>query len=301
MKVIFVHGRDQQDQAPRQLRANWLTAWEKGLAKSKLSLPPEENIHIPYYADTLIDLMQELDQPKKGEPVRSGSDGINAAQELAFTKEYLTEIALATATTFEERMDVKTMSEVDRGPLNWEVIQKLAGFLDRKNIFGDYPIKKATRDVFVYLTQNHIKEAVNSIVENAFDATPCVVIGHSLGSIVTYLVLKQNPHYHVKKYITIGSPLGVASLAKYLEPPLVMPECISGDAADRWYNVFDERDFVALNPLNPLNPLDTRHFNNGFDILNSTHVNNHTPNRHGIAGYLNDKILAKSIYDAMLA
>jgi len=293
MKVIFVHGRDQQYIAPRQLRANWLTAWEKGLAKSDLALPPEDSIHTHYYADTLIELMEKLVQEEKGEATRSGSDGINEAQELDFTKEYLKEIALATSTTFEERMDVKKMAEEERGPLNWKAVQKLAGFLDKKNIFGDYPIKIATRDVFVYLTQNHIKEAVNKVVENAFDATPCVVVGHSLGSIITYLVLKNNPNYHVKKYITIGSPLGMTSIAKYLEPPLVMPKCIKGEATDRWYNVYDERDYVALHPL------DNKHFNNGFEIMNSTHVKNKTASRHGIAGYLDDKIIAKSIYDAM--
>ena len=295
MKVIFVHGRDQQDQSPRQLRANWLTAWEKGLAKSNLSLPSEDCIHLPYYADTLYDLLQETIKAEKGEATRSGSDGINEAQELYFTKEYLKEIAMATTTTFEERMDVKNIVEVERGPLNWEPVQKLAGYLDEKNILGDYPIKKATRDVFVYLTQNHIKEAVNSIVENAFDATPCVVVGHSLGSIVTYLVLKNNPQYNVKKYITIGSPLGMTSLVKHLEPPFIMPECIRGEATDRWTNVYDEKDFIALHPL------DNSHFNNGFDIVNRAHVKNHTRNHHGIAGYLDDEITAKSIYDAMIA
>jgi len=295
MKVIFVHGRDQHYLHPRQLRANWLTAWEKGLAKSKLSLPSEDSIHIPYYADTLYEQLQELLKPKQGETMRSGTNGINEAQELAFTKAYLKEIALATATTFEERMDLQEMTEVKRGILDWQVVQKLTGFLDNKNIFGDYPVKLATRDVFVYLTQNHIKEAVNSIVEKAFDATPCVVVGHSLGSIVTYLVLKNNPKYQVKKYITIGSPLGLTALAKHLEPPLVMPECIRGDAPDRWYNAYDVRDFIALHPL------DQKHFNNGFDIVNSTHVKNHTANRHGIAGYLADEIIAKTIYDAMFA
>jgi len=296
MKVIFIHGRDQQDQAPRQLRANWLTAWEKGLAKSNLTLPPEDSIHIPYYADRLHALMLELILPKADQEIsRSGSTGINEAQELAFTKEYLKEIALAKATTFEERMEIKAMAEAERGPLNWAPVQSLLGALDKTNIFGDYPVKKATRDVFVYLTQNQIKEAINKIVEKTFDTTPCVVVGHSLGSIVSYLVLKNNPDFQVKKFITIGSPLGMTSLAKHLEPPLVMPECIQGDAADCWYNVYDESDFIALHPL------DKQHFNNGFEIVNSTHVINHTKNRHGIAGYLDDELIAKTIYDAMLA
>lgn len=295
MKVIFVHGRDQQEQAPRQLRANWLTAWEKGLEKSNLSLPPEDTIHTPYYADTLFELMQTSGQAKKGLVTRGGSDGINEAQEMEFKREFYKEMAMATTSTREERMDVENLDQRKRGILNTGIVQNFVGYLDEKGILGDYPLEKATKDVFVYLTQNHIKEAVNSIVEDAFDETPCVVVGHSLGTIVSYLVLKNNPNYNVKKYITIGSPLGMTSLAKHLEPALVMPECIKGDAADRWYNVYDERDFVALHPLDKL------HFDNGFDIVNSTHVENHTKNRHGIVGYLDDEVIAKAIYDAMLA
>lgn len=294
MKVVFVHGRDQQDQSPQELRKIWLEAWEKGLAKSNLSLPADDRIHTPNYAATLFTLLQDLLQAKKGAPTRSGSTGLNEAQELAFTQDYLKEIALATATNFEERMDINSMAEVHRGIRNWDIVLKLASFLDKKNILGDFPLRIATRDVFAYLTQNHIKEAVNGIVERAIsDSTPCVVVGHSLGSIVTYLTLKNNPQYHVKKYITIGSPLGMTALSKHLELPLVMPECIKGNAADRWYNVYDKKDFIALHPLDP------KHFNNGFAIVNSTHVKNHTDNRHGITGYLDDPIIAKLIYDAM--
>lgn len=293
MKVIFVHGRDQQDQAPRQLRVNWLTAWEKGLAKSNLSLPPEEQIHIPYYADTLTDLMEKLGQSSRGVTTRSGGSSYSEAKESQFSEAYLKEIALANAVTRDEKMDVEKLTQRERGILNSDIIQNLAEWLDRKNILGDYPVRKATKDVFVYLTQNHIKEAVNGIVEEAFDDTPCVAVGHSLGTIVTYLVLKNNPQYNVKKYITIGSPLGLNALSKFLEQPLVMPKSIKSEAPDRWYNAYDEKDFVALNPL------DEKYFNNGFDIVNSTHVKNHTDNHHGIDGYLDDEIIAKKIYDAM--
>ncbi|MEO1654625.1 MAG: alpha/beta hydrolase [Bacteroidota bacterium] len=295
MKVIFIHGRDQQDTTPTQLRAEWLTAWEKGLAKSKLSLPSEDQVHFPYYADTLHQAMLDLTQTKKGEATRSGSQGINEAQELDFTREYFYEIARATVSNVGEGQELKKMQEAERGLLNWDPVQKLANFLDKKEIFGDYPLRKATRDVFVYLTQNHIKAAVNQIVEAAFDDTPCIVVGHSLGTIVAYLVLKNNPQFQVKKFITIGSPLGISSLAKYLEPPLVMPKSIRGEASDRWHNFYDDRDFVALNPL------DKKHFNNGFQIINSTHVKNHTPNRHGMTGYLDDALIAKTIYEAMFA
>jgi len=293
MKVIFVHGRSQQHLAPRQLRANWLTAWEKGLAKSGLVLPAEDHIHIPYYADVLEHYLQQDALLPKEEVTRGTTIRRGEAHEIEFTQDFLREMANQTAQTPEERYAVDQMDIRYRGPQNWEVVQRLASYLDRSMLLGDYPIRKVVRDVYLYLTEPQIKEGVNRIVEREFDDSPCVVVGHSLGSIVTYLVLKNNPEYKVKKYITIGSPLGLRTLAAYLEPPLVMPSSIVGDAPDRWYNVYDERDFIALHPL------DAKHFNNGFDIVNSTHVRNHTSNRHGIAGYLDDEVVAKLIYDAM--
>ena len=55
----------------------------------------------------------------------------------------------------------------------------------------------------------------------------------------------------------------------------------------------DERDVVALYPLDQ----------SGFPIMpaieNKTDVDNHTENRAGIAGYLNDRVVAKRIYEAL--
>ena len=60
----------------------------------------------------------------------------------------------------------------------------------------------------------------------------------------------------------------------------------------------DERDVVALYslepaffPLDPANP----------PIENKRDVRNRTRNRHGISGYLDDKEVAKRIYDALVA
>jgi hypothetical protein len=59
----------------------------------------------------------------------------------------------------------------------------------------------------------------------------------------------------------------------------------------------DERDVVALYPLTPdefpLEPLEPK-------IVNFTGVRNETKNRHGISGYISDKNVAKSIFDALI-
>ncbi|PLC51106.1 hypothetical protein CR159_05815 [Pollutimonas subterranea] len=59
----------------------------------------------------------------------------------------------------------------------------------------------------------------------------------------------------------------------------------------------DERDVVALYPLNashfPLEPAVP-------SIKNKQDVHNRTENRHGVSGYLDDKEVARQIYDALV-
>ena len=57
----------------------------------------------------------------------------------------------------------------------------------------------------------------------------------------------------------------------------------------------EERDIVSLYAL------DETHFPVDPAIENKTDVDNFTENRHGIAGYLSDKVVAKRIYDALTA
>ena len=69
------------------------------------------------------------------------------------------------------------------------------------------------------------------------------------------------------------------------------PECV-----DSWFNAFDTRDIVPLYPLDPRNfPLDPEL----PAVENYADVRNKTDNRHGIAGYLDDKEVARRIYDVL--
>jgi hypothetical protein len=63
----------------------------------------------------------------------------------------------------------------------------------------------------------------------------------------------------------------------------------------KWFNAMDQRDVVALYPLNKKN------FGIDPEVENKTNVLNHTRNRHGIAGYLDDEEVAKRIHDALTA
>ena len=87
----------------------------------------------------------------------------------------------------------------------------------------------------------------------------------------------------------MGSPLGLKSIQTLMKTPLRMPECVKNG----WFNAFDKRDVVALNPL------DKAHFNVQPPIENKNDVENNSENRHNISGYLDDAVVAKQIYDGL--
>ncbi len=294
MKLILIHGRAQETRDEVELKKEWLAALHTGLKKSNLVLPENVSIEFPYYGKLLKKLVDDAKSaPVEGEAKRSGTQiKIDEAAEIDFYEDFLGEIATHTEMTPAERAELLDIQNTKRGPLNWAIVQKLLVFLDKKKRLGDPILKSFTRDVFLYLTISGIKKQINEQVLKSFDTEPCVVVGHSLGSIISYLLLKNNPQLQVKKFITVGSPLGLNSVRKYLEQPLRMPECINPKEKG-WYNAFDERDFVALNPL------DREYFNIQPPIENKNDVNNRTSNRHGIEGYLEDAVVAQKIYEAL--
>ena len=88
--------------------------------------------------------------------------------------------------------------------------------------------------------------------------------------------------------MTVGSPLGLDAIKKRLSTPLRMPAKVQ-----KWFNASDVRDVVALYPL------DAAHFAIKPGIIKKRDTNNHTSNRHGIAGYLADPTVAQWIFDGL--
>lgn len=294
MKLIFIHGRAQgfaqTRLKPEVIKQKWVEALQKGLEKNNLDLPISENdIIFPYYGDILDNLVNEYEKPVKDIIARGV---VNNQEEIKFFQEFLQEIA-SNANISTNIISSKVNSEYrERGVLNWEWVQAILSAIDSKTPWGDSSIKKFTYDVFLYLTISPIREAIDNEVKKHFTNEPCVIVGHSLGSVVSYNTLSNetSEKMSVKKLITIGSPLGIRAITKRLSKPLRMPKSIE----DGWFNAYDNRDYVALNPLT------SRFFNIEPDeIENKMDVINQTDNRHGIEGYLNDKVIARKIHNAL--
>lgn len=290
-KLLLIHGRAQQRKNSKALKQEWISSFREGLRKSGLDLPiEEEDIRFPYYGDTLEQLSAGSDPADAARVIVRGPE---SEAEKEFMRDVLAEVKAEAGITDEEVLAELGPEVLDRGPLNWGWVQGILKVIDRKVPFGSgASVALATKDVFDYLTKPAIRETINNGVRSAIHAgESTVVVSHSLGTLVAYNVLREagpGGGLKVPLFVTVGSPLGVSRIRRSVAPTTFPPSVGS------WFNAMDERDVVALYPLQP------PHFQVNPAIINKTDVNNHTENRHGISGYLNDKEVAKRIHDALV-
>lgn len=290
-KLVFIHGRAQQNKDSKALKGEWIAAFREGLAKNGLELPiAETDIRFPYYGDTLDQLVGGASPDEAAKVIIRGPE---SEAEKEFIRAVLDEVRKKAGITDAE-IDAEIPAQVlERGPLNVGWVQAILKVIDRRVPFGSgTSVALFTKDVFQYLNKPVIRKTIDEGVMKAMNANePTVVVSHSLGTVVAYNVLQgmgAAQHWDVPLFVTVGSPLAVTQIRQSISPTK-HPQC-----AKKWFNAFDERDVVSLYPLQP------PHFHVNPAITNKTDVKNHTENRHGIAGYLDDPVVAKTIHDALV-
>lgn len=298
-ELVFVHGRSQENKDASALKKEWIDALGVGLAKSNLDLPvPETQIRFPYYGDTLFQLSEGASIEDAAEVIRRGSETDIA--EKRFVLELLEEIRRENGVTEEQLVEVAGAEVVERGPLNWPWVRATLQALDRFVPQSSSPtIALFTRDVYVYLTNSPVRRVIEDGIATAITpGVETIVVAHSLGTVVAYNLLRREGHqrnWKVPLFVTVGSPLALTAIRRTLKTfaPTRTPECVAG-----WLNAMDSRDVVALYPLDPQNfPIDPPE----PAIENKTDVQNHTDNRHGIAGYLDNDVVTARIHAALMA
>lgn len=292
-RLVLIHGRSQENKDAAGLKAEWIEAWRAGLDKNGLRMPlAESDIAFPFYGDTLYALAKNIDAGDVPDVILKGDGTDRARQE--FIGAIVTEIAERRGITDEE-VALEAGADVrEKGLLNNKWVRAILKVIDRKVPLGSgTAIALFTNDVYQYLRNPGVRDRIETGVRAAMrPKVPTVVVGHSLGSIVAYNLLKRDGEaldWKVPLFLTVGSPLGVTQIYKSLRP-VRHPAC-----AERWYNAMDPRDVVALYPLTK----DT--FDIDPAIENKVDVRNDTSNRHGITGYLSDPEVARRIHDAVTA
>ncbi|WP_295432894.1 hypothetical protein [uncultured Thiodictyon sp.] len=288
MRLVFIHGRSQQGKDPSALRHEWLGALNKGLAQTGLSLPAAVEVRLPFYGDRLDAFTKASAVPLTDDLNTRG--GEVDADFLAFEAAMAEALRQGAGITDQQINAEYGANPKPKGPQNWEWVQAIFRALDTHTPgISDKALETFTRDVYLYTSRAGVKSEINKIVAaDLTDTEPMVVVGHSLGSVVGYSVLREDPRtLKVPLYLTVGCPLGVRPIRDQFRP-LKFPT-----PAKAWYNAYDDRDVVALYPL------DKKNFPVTPAVTNYGKVKNHTDNRHGIVGYLDDPKVALAIYEAL--
>lgn len=286
MRLVLIHGRDQGASSKDQIRDEWLQGLEKGFQQAGERPQKPYTVNVPFYGSRLDELTQELNQRvsaviEKGErPVGQEIDD--------FIATLIEELANGAGVQPDDAEAELQPGVLEKGPERLEWIQALARSASHKLPWlADFGIGRFAADVQVYLTRPHIQKDINTIVASAIQGEPCVVVAHSLGTVVAYITLTEavrNPQ--VKLLVTAGSPLGIRSIKSKLRRPLKFPEGVQN-----WFNAADERDIIAL-----YSQLDGDSFVANID--NHTAVKNGADS-HSIAKYLEDATVAKRIAKAL--
>lgn len=284
MRILMIHGRGQGGQDPDDLKAKWIETLKDGFRAAEEPFPDDIAVDFPFYAETLDKFAAQANLPTAADVVAKGA-GQNTQFE-QFMQSALAEMQRNAGIPDAEvtaRMD--STGPQEKGIQNWGWVQAIARAIDaRFTGASTFTIEKFLKDVYLYVSNREVARQINQIVEEKLTDQPTIVIAHSLGSVVGYNVIRnRRPTLKLRKFITVGCPLGL----KAVSSKLGVPENPGGKGG--WYNAYDERDIVALNPL------DDTYFPTDPIIINNNHVDNQTDNRHGIVGYLNDAGVARQV------
>jgi hypothetical protein len=285
-----VHGIAQGGRKAEELEKIWVETLQEGFDAAGQSWPAALHFDFPYYGDTLDAFVAQARLPTPAGVVAKGP-GQNLEFE-TFMQSALGQMQEEAPDISEQdvRSQMDPAASQEKGVQNWGWVQAIARVIDnRLTPASNFTIEAFLREVFLYVSRGEVTKAINAIVADKLTDEPTIVIGHSLGSVVAYNVIKsQRRALDLRRFIIVGSPLGLRAISSKLG----VVENIASPAA--WYNAYDERDIVALNPL------DGKWFPVRPKIVNNNGVDNNTDNRHGIVGYLNDRSVAAQVASALV-
>ena len=120
-----------------------------------------------------------------------------------------------------------------------EMLSKLGGGFDLDFVSQAAGEAAFERTVDMVATMAHVPDLLPRIwarIDSVVTPDTRVLVGHSLGSVVSYGALRRNPGWNVHTFVTLGSPLGQSMVRDQLSPPVTLGDGWPG-SVQRWVNV----------------------------------------------------------------
>ncbi len=300
MKIIFIHGMNQQDYTADSLKEYWTSILAQGIdelcLKDKFCLRirvEQLNIELPFYGDLITkhQLSNNFDfdtfLPKSVLNFHwNHSEALQPEPQIVDTE--LPELPIFTPK--------KILSLKTRLYFASQIAKDLA-LKEFFTILNSFPklqqslIHKFLIETYMYLNCPEFMQEVNQRILASLDEhEEHIIVSHSLGTVIAYNLLQQlDPKFCIQRFITLGSPLAFRMVQSKVIQPIIHPKGLHGN----WYNFYSDDDFLTAFPL--MQPP----FNFRPSIRNKK-ISTFTTMPHKIIGYLQHPAVIKCILEPIL-
>lgn len=290
MRMIFVHGINQQGKSSQQIREEWISGLHTAFARQGSDpLGRLSGIDAAFYGNTL----EQLSSVKvKDEAIALGVEEAEDDFD-EFAVDALKEMALrigATERQIDDEMSETTVAQGAGPHKKWiKAIARIIEIVAPEQ--GAFALRFLGQ-AHAYVRNQYVHDEVNKLVRPLFENDePAIVISHSLGTIVAYSMLREFSRIGRPRqsplFVTLGSPLGIKSIRNGFPKPRIKPENVL-----RWVNGADPEDFVALQT-------ELTNDNFGPGIENYPDIENGQEDPHSITAYLSDPRIVKAIVESI--
>ena len=251
---IFLHGIGTGDR-----NQSWREPLDQTLDLLGYPRLPENSVYTPRYAD----LLRASDQPKERAPRK--------------TTPRLTDSQEAQARWTYERRQATLEEELGRAHSGLQIGVAEPAVDANLNFVPLFAQAKR------YLRSEGLRAGVlNRVVEDLPTHGEFVLVGHSLGSLIAIDLLDVLPdEFRVRRFVTIGSPLGYPSLLRHRK---VLLDQFPHSKVESWVNFWHGRDPVSLGRGI------SHHFPEALDIKLTAGVGGHAASM-----FLRNQLVAKAV------
>ncbi|MGY4454957.1 hypothetical protein ACVWZR_009617 [Bradyrhizobium sp. i1.3.1] len=226
MRLVLVHGINQEGKSEDLIKAEWLAALEKALGRPCIT--NAFDVRAPYFGNALA----QAAGPKFTGLVTQGQS--SDVDETTFLAAALSEQAQAAGAgtkmiAAEERSLAEECgaSVAEQGFPMDRRLNAILRVIERLSPLHGEICMRLLKQAYAYLKRPGVSNIVDAIVRPALDAGPTVVVSHSLGTVVTFKLLRQlaleERPLRVPLYVTLGSPLPLMAVQAALGPAFLVP------------------------------------------------------------------------------
>ena len=292
MKVIFIHGMNQQNYTAHRLKVHWLKVFKLGLQQIHCKVNLRDlHISMPFYGDLLTkyQLNNQLDLatflPKSLLNVRLP---LHVQEQHPATKEHTPVIPLLPPSpdqqgqSFSEKLYLTSQLVKDR------VLKELVILLNNFPQLHESLIQQFLIETYLYLSNPQFMQEVHQrILKHIREGEEYIIVAHSLGSVIAYqLLANPSKHFTAQRFITLASPLAFRVIQCKMSTPSIRPQNLTGE----WHNFYSQDDFLTAFPLTEAP------FNFQPPIINQK-IFTFANQPHEIVGYLQHPSVVRSIIE----